>query len=390
MAGPEAGHAFPAFALATRLCDAGFRPTVFTGDRWHSAAARQGIEVAALPELAARTDEDDEDAGAKLSTRAARMADALAPELTAAGIDLVISDVITRAGGWAAELCGLPWLELSPHPLYAPSAGLPPIGAGLAAGRDLRGRWRDRTLRALTAPALRRGERQRRAARLGIGLSAVDPGPVARLIATLPALEVYRPDWPADTHLVGPLLWEPTRRLFEPPAGPGPLIVVAPSTAATGADLGEVAAEALTGQRLGFPVRVVHSGLTGPPPDHAPGRQDELLRHADAVVCGGGHGMLAKALCAGVPVVTVPGGGDQWELANRVARHGSGRLVRPVTADALAEAVTEVLGEPEYRRRAREASAGAEAVSDPVRVIAGVLGIPDVREECDHAADRVP
>jgi UDP:flavonoid glycosyltransferase YjiC (YdhE family) len=28
--------------------------------------------------------------------------------------------------------------------------------------------------------------------------------------------------------------------------------------------------------------------------------------------------MLSKTLMAGVPMVVVPGGGDQWELANRL------------------------------------------------------------------------
>ena len=46
--------------------------------------------------------------------------------------------------------------------------------------------------------------------------------------------------------------------------------------------------------------------------------------------------MVAKTLLAGVPLVVVPGGGDQWEIANRVARQGSGRLVRPLTGEALA------------------------------------------------------
>ena len=44
---------------------------------------------------------------------------------------------------------------------------------------------------------------------------------------------------------------------------------------------------------------------------------------ADLVVCGGGHGMLSEdALMAEVPVVVVPGGGDQWELANQVVAVG--------------------------------------------------------------------
>ena len=55
------------------------------------------------------------------------------------------------------------------------------------------------------------------------------------------------------------------------------------------------------------------------------GRQDELLSHADLVICGGGHGMVSKTLMAGVPMVVVPGGGDQWEIANRLVRQGSAR-----------------------------------------------------------------
>ena len=38
-------------------------------------------------------------------------------------LDLVVSDVITACGGMAAELLGIPWIELNPHPLYRPSDG---------------------------------------------------------------------------------------------------------------------------------------------------------------------------------------------------------------------------------------------------------------------------
>ncbi len=67
------------------------------------------------------------------------------------GLDLVVSDVITACGGMSAELLGIPWIELNPHPLYLPSKGLPPIGSGLAPGTGIRGRLRDATMRALTA-----------------------------------------------------------------------------------------------------------------------------------------------------------------------------------------------------------------------------------------------
>ena len=98
------------------------------------------------------------------------------------------------------------------------------------------------------------------------------------------------------------------------------------------------------------------------------GRQDELLAAADLVICGGGHGMVSKTLMAGVPMVVVPGGGDQWEIANRLVRQGSARLIRPLEAAALVTAVTEVLSSQRYSEAARRAAATASDVADPVRV----------------------
>ena len=111
------------------------------------------------------------------------------------------------------------------------------------------------------------------------------------------------------------------------------MVVVAPSTATTGTQgLAELALEALRpGTTLPPGARVVVSRLGGPDVTVPPwamvglGRQDDLLSRADLVICGGGHGIVAKALLAGVAMVVVPGGGDQWEIANRVVRQGSAR-----------------------------------------------------------------
>ncbi|QQK49333.1 glycosyl transferase [Mycobacterium avium subsp. paratuberculosis] len=374
VAGPDPGHSFPAIALCRRFADAGDTPTLFTGAEWLDTARGAGVDAVELDGLAA-TDEDV-DAGARIHRRAARMAVLNVPALRDMAPDLVVSDVITAGGGMAAELLGIPWIELSPHPLYLPSKGLPPIGSGLAPGTGLRGRLRDATMRALTARSWRAGLRQRAAARAEIGLPARDPGPLRRLIATLPALEVPRPDWPDEAVLVGPLHFEPTDRVLDIPAGSGPVVVVAPSTALTGArGLAEVALSCLTpGETLPAGARLAVSRLAGPALAAPPwavvglGSQAELLRHADVVVCGGGHGMVAKTLLAGVPLVAVPGGGDQWEIANRVVRQGSARLIRPLSADALVVAVNEVLSSPGYRAAAQRAAAGIADVVDPVRV----------------------
>jgi UDP:flavonoid glycosyltransferase YjiC (YdhE family) len=381
VAGPDPGHSFPAIALCQRFGEAGDESTLFTGVEWIDAARDAGVDTLELDGLAAI--DDDVDAGARIHRRAAEMAVLNMPALRDLAPDLVVSDVITAAGGMAAELLGIPWIELSPHPLYLPSKGLPPIGSGLAPGTGVQGRLRDAVMRALTARSWRTGLRQRAAVRAEIGLPARDPGPLRRLIATLPALEVPRPDWPAEAVVVGPLHFEPTDRVLEIPPGSGPVVVVAPSTALTGTTgLAELALQCLTpGDTLPPGSRLVVSRLNGPDLVAPPwsvvglGRQAELLKHADVVICGGGHGMVAKTLLGGVPLVVVPGGGDQWEMANRVVRQGSARLIRPLTAEALVDAVGEVLSSPRYREAAQRAAAGIAGVADPVRVCHEALAL---------------
>ena len=390
VAGPDPGHAFPAIALCSRFLAAGDDATLLTGAQWLDLARSQGLHAVVLAGLDPTEDDDDGDSGAKLHRRAARMAALNVPRLQELAPDLVVSDVITACGGMAADILGVPWIELNPHPLYRPSKGLPPLGSGLAPGIGPRGRLRDAVMRALTARSVRLGHRQRADARVDIGLPPADPGPLRRLIATLPALEVPRPDWPADAVVVGPLHVEPTAAVLDVPAGEGPVVVVAPSTARTGTrGLAEMALDCLVpDETLPRGSRLVVSRLgsvgggaggDGEVPPWAVvglGRQDELLSHADLVVCGGGHGMVSKTLLAGVPMVVVPGGGDQWEIANRVVRQGSAQLIRPLTPESLIAAVGEVLASPGYRERARLAGSGAVDVADPVRVCHDALVRP--------------
>lgn len=384
VAGPDPGHSFPAIALCRRFLAAGDVPTLLTGTKWLDVARAEGIDAIELDGLDPTAFDDDADAGAKIHQRAARMAVLNRARIGDLQPDLVVSDSITACGGLAADLLGIPWVELNTHPLYRPSKGLPPVGSGLAPGVGVRGRVRDAVLRALSARSWRAGLRQRAEARLGIGLPAEDPGPVRRLIATLPALEVPRPDWPQEAVVVGPLHFEPTTEVLALPDGDGPVVVVAPSTATTGAGgLVDLALTTLVpGEVLPEGARVAVSQLDDAEAEIPPwavvglGRQDELLSRADLLICGGGHGTVAKSLLAGVPMVVVPGGGDQWEIANRVVRQGSAQLVRPLTAETLAASVRDVLGSARYRDAAARAGASVDGVADPVRVCHDALGAP--------------
>lgn len=378
VAGPDPGHAFPAVALALRLRNAGADCVLFTGNRWLSRVTALGLEAQVLP--MDPPGGADLDAGARLHGRAAGMSDGLLAPLRAWRPDVVVADVLTAAGGLTAERLGVPWAELSPHPLYLPSLGLPPVGSGLAPGIGVRGRARDQLLRAFTARSLRQGAAHRAAARATIGLPSADPGPALRLVATLPALEVPRPDWPPDAHVVGPLVWDSAETDLAVPPGDGPLVLVSPSTAA-GGTLGLLdAALSLRGVRLVGTVLgdrtdpSVHTDVAEAPlPPWATvgvGRQDPLVAQARVIVSGGGHGMLAKALLAGVPMVLVPGGGDQKELAARAERQGCAVVVHPLTPEALAAAVREVLADPAYAAAARRAAAtSAEVTADSVTLI---------------------
>jgi UDP:flavonoid glycosyltransferase YjiC (YdhE family) len=362
VSGPDPGHLIPIAALAVRLRDAGHSPLVVTGRRWQQTLERDGVAFDELPLLAAVGPDDG--FGARLSGRAATMAGPLAHALRGYGPHVVVGDTLTRAGGLAAGALGVPWVELIPHNLADASVVLPPFGTG----------WdpkplRDRVLRALAARSRRRGELEQARAAWAAGLAA--PAPAYRLVATLPGLEPARPDWPARTAVVGPLAWDPIETDLVVPAGAGPLILVVGSTASGGGrDLLNDCVDVLVGDD----VRLVSPRLD-PRPDVLPdrvsagrGRLRPLLAAADVVVSTGGHGLVVAALTSGVPLVLLPGSGDQKEVSARVARAGAAIIATPNT---LRESIFRVLSEPAYARRAGELGSSG-ALPDPVALVESV------------------
>src|SRR3954469_6982230 len=157
--GPAAGPAFPASALAVALRRIGHDVCVLSGPEWAAALKRDDVESLELPLLS--HDHDRGDIGHRLYVRAAEMAGPCAEALLRWRADAVVSDTLVTCGGWAAALCGLPWVELIPHALQDLSRDLPPPGAGLPAGRSPVGRTRDAFLRRMTARSLALAAEQR-------------------------------------------------------------------------------------------------------------------------------------------------------------------------------------------------------------------------------------
>jgi MGT family glycosyltransferase len=372
VAGPDPGHALPALGVGAALVTRGHEVRLWTGLGHERTAARAGIAVEQLPLLAPSP--DDEDIGHRLWTRAGEMAVPLAVRLRAFAPDLVLIDTLTRAGAFAAELLGLPWVELIPHHLDDPDPSLPPVGLGRPLARTPWRRADDRRIVRLQQRSYALGARQAAGVATAIGLADVGR-PVVRLIGTLPTLERARSRWPADAHVVGPVAIDPDLPALAPPDGDAPLVVVSDSTA-TGVDrsLGEVALRALRGLDLRLvvtsgrlPAERRHDVVVGPGP-HVP-----LLAAARLAVGFGGAGFTSKAVAAGVPLVVVPLQGDQREGAARLADVGAARVlpVRRLTARRLRWAVVRALAD----RRALQATAALarEAAELGPRVAAEVV-----------------
>jgi MGT family glycosyltransferase len=194
-------------------------------------------------------------------------------------------------------------------------------------------------------------------------------------VLTSEAFDFVAPRLPENVRYVGPRLLDPVwSEGWAPPPGDAPLVLVGlSSTFQDQLPLLRRVTEALG--------RIDVRGVvtTGPaidpadvpaPPNvtvvrSAPHR--EVLRHAAAVVTHAGHGTTMKALAAGVPVVAVPMGRDQLEVAVRLVARGAGVRVSPRAGAAkLAAAVQRVLDRPEHRHAAQRLAAaiGEESAHD--------------------------
>ena len=361
VAGPDPARAFPAAALALGLTNNGDDVLMLTGRRWVDRLRQLGIEaeeMAGLPgepgtpaELRHRTPE-----------HAAAMAPAMAERIADWRPDLVVADVQSLVGAFAAEMLGLRFAQLHPHPLTASSHP----GPATTARKRGRAGWRSREGQRLSRIS-RQPQRELAAARASLDLPPLAPRPLMHMVATLPALEPLRSDWPRNAIIVGPLTFDPAVDDLPIPEGQAPLVMVSPSTAPTNRSaLLTSALAGLGGLRV---VATVLEPFDGPVPAWANvgiGRQEPLLAQAAVVVTGGGHGMIVRALTAGVPLVLAPGDGDgELELARRAERLGAAVILRRVTPRSLRRAVDKVIKDRAYASAAR-LIARTVATADPI------------------------
>lgn len=300
--------------------------------------------------------------------------------------DVLVVDTNCWGAQAAAEASGLPWASFLPFPAPFPGRGVPPFGPGLAPARGVLGRLRDRLLRPLLLGAVERSIRPPlNQVRRRVGVSPVRDAtdiytraPLT-LYLTAEPLEYHRSDWPPSFRLVGPIAYDPPASAPEwLDAVDKPVVLV--TTSSEFQNDGKLIAAALGGLRAEdvFVVGTLPSGGTAAFDVPANARLERFLPHslvlgkASCAVTHGGMGATQKALAAGVPVVTVPFGRDQLEVARRVEVSGAGvRLpAAKLSPDRLRAAVVEAMGRRPAAQRLAKALAdagGARKAADEVQ-----------------------
>jgi UDP:flavonoid glycosyltransferase YjiC (YdhE family) len=366
----DPGHAFPMIALGRALVARGHEVTLQTWERWREHVEAEGIAFAAAPEYQVFPQGPEPLDFYEAVVHATRETRPLVLETRP---HAVVADILTLAPALAAELEDVPRATLIPHvyphgkrsfPIYSLGARLPRTALGRAF-------WRRAHTPVDRGLELGRFELNETRAQVGLPPIAHVHGGISHqlaLVATFPQLE-YPRTWPANTHVVGPLMWEPPADDVELPPGDAPLVLIAPSTAQ---DVEHTMLRAALRALADAPVRVLGTWNRRlpahplPVPDNARlvdwVSYSRTMPECDVVVCHAGHGTLVRALSCGCAVVACPAIGDMSENAARLDWAGAGVRVprRFVSPRVLRLAVERALGEESIRSRARELSTWAQ------------------------------
>ena len=363
----DAGHAFPAIALARALAERGHDVTVESWGRWRKAVEELGLDFYAAEEYTVFPPPPPDGSEGPTAADAAK---ALVPTMEELRPDLVVSDILTVAPALAAEMTGAPFATLIPHVYPPQDPGMPFFAFGFLPPRTALGRAGWRRWQPMLEAGLRQGRDEYNETRARVGLPALDRlhsglSDELTLVATFPQLE-YPRRWPDHVEVTGPMFFEVPHPEIEMPEGDGPLVLVAPSTAQDlESTLVLAALEALADE----PVRVVattnlmRKARQIEVPSNATVvdwvSYSQVMPEADLVISHGGHGTSVRALAEGVPILSCPAFGDMAENGARIMWAGAGLMLpRPLLGPrALRAAARRILREPRFAERAGELAA---------------------------------
>lgn len=306
------------------------------------------------------------------------------------GADLVITHPAALVGPIVAQALGRPWAStvLAPMSFFSVTDPVVPPPAPWVHGLLARSRALSRLFVWLSNQVTRQWARPVQRFRASLGLEpgenpilAGQHSPHLVLALFSRVLAEPQPDWPPNTCLAGPILYNgagspEVSAEIEAflAAGPAPIVFTLGSSAVEAAgSFYDISAEAarrlgrravlLVGRHAHNRPRAVDDRILAV--DYAP--HAALFPRAAAIVHQGGAGTTHQALASGHPMLVVPHAHDQPDNASRVTRLGVARTVYPkrYTADAVTRELGALLADERYALRATEVAATVRAETGP-------------------------
>lgn len=396
---PAKGHLFPILGAALELRTRGHQIHIRTLASEMELVRGLGLHAEPIaPEIEAR-EMDDWKAGSPIEAvslamktvgdRAVHEVPDLQSAINKTGAEVLVIDTNSWGAQAAAEASGLPWAIFQPYFTFLPAPEVPPFGPGFANTNGAVSRLRNKLvgkmifskMNKLALPAI---NPIRSRLKLDPFDSLVDMAarPHRMLYYTVKDLDYPREKWPDNFRFVGPGLWSPeaeTPRWLDETDRPVALVTCS-TERQSDRPIVEAALQSLPDQ--GF--FVVATSAAYEPGELAAATNshtrlerflphDPVARRAAVVICHGGMGITQRALSHGVPVVVIPFGRDQHEVARRVEFSGVGVRLLPKHLDsgALGNAV----------RKAVAMRDSAERMAKTMAAAGGSIGVADCIEE---------
>jgi len=414
------GNVPPQLGLAKGLVERGHEVRVLTEDCLAEDVAAVGARFEPLEQAPNRVSRDEDlvaDSEARTPLGAfARARDrvimgpaaAYARDTRAAlergAVDAVVSDYMLFGPPIAAESAGVPVALIVHNTYIVPESGKPAPGPGFLPARGPLGRARDRvTSRAFLAlfnrglPAVNRARAENGLRPLRHILDQLDH--VDRiLVLTSESFDFHGDAHPPHLRYVGPVLtdpqWVEDWRSPWPQDDPRPLVVVSlsstymaqePLLARTIHGLGRLDARILVTSGPVIDPSSLPTAANTVVVRSAP--HTELFPRAAAVVTHAGLGTVTRSLVAGVPLVCLPMGRDQLDVAARVVHAGAGVRLRPSAKPAaIGSAVERVISGPQFAAAARGIGASMRADAAAQGGIAELEAVAAVKRVGHHVA----
>jgi MGT family glycosyltransferase len=296
----------------------------------------------------------------------ARGAD-LRDEIGRAPTDVLLADVFLVSAGSAAEAAGIPCALLSTTVSPRPLPGVPPLRSGLRPPKTPEERAAVDAASARYLAVMNEWLPMLNRARETLDLTAFDTilelfdRPERLLLAISAAFDFSTDRLPKNVRYIGPLLdgsdW--AESWIAPwPHGAGRVraLVSFSTTHQSQRDALQRTVDAMAAVDMDGIATV---GPTLQPADLQARRNviivssaphDAVMKEVSFVVTHGGHGTVSRALWRGLPLLIMPMGRDQNDIASRVENHSAGLVLPPTASETqIAAAMMRLVSEPHFR-----------------------------------------